>query len=456
MASNSSSMRRLGWGTVIEETHRRAFELAAVRETPAFFFSRERLDHAISTFNSFMAELPFSVETYYSYKTNYLPALCEHVEAAGFGAEVTSLLEWELATAITPPSRIVVNGIGKQAGLLEAVLNSAPPRLINIETDTEVDHIAKRKPDAAPVSVGLRVTVPGLSGESGRDPSVHWRRGPSKFGWMANGTAIIQTATKLAAFPAVRLQALHLHLGGQLVSPAVYERALAAGCRLLERLRQNGVSITTLDMGGGLASGWVTKHRVGPLFELLRTVGVPTPGRPQRAPDLQGVSAVFIRFADRLRSLGIKQLVVEPGRFVAEPSMLAVASVIAVRHDGRRRHAVIDLGTNALHCWRQDETRPISFETGRAPRSGGQHRYELVGPLCHRSDTLGTVTTSAPLRPGMKVCLDAVGAYSLGDWVANAWHRPPVFDLEDGSILWDRQTTPQFWAPATSPAEPLP
>ncbi|MFP3965377.1 hypothetical protein SMC26_23925 [Actinomadura fulvescens] len=428
----------------------RALELADIHQTPVFLFSSERLDRAVAEFAAFTARLPFPSEVYYSYKTNYLPALCEHLSLRGFGAEVTSPLEWDLATSMLTPSEIVVNGIGKQAGLLDTVLAGGTPRLINLETDTEIEHLTARGPAAHVVPVGLRVTIPEISGEAGRDPSLHRRRGVSKFGWSADGTPIIRAARRLAEHPAVRLGALHIHLGGQLVSAAVYRTAMLSICRLLERLRAAGVSIGSLDMGGGLASGWVDKRRVGPLFELLRVMGLPVRGRPQRAPDLDGIAEEFVRFAPRLRSLGIRQLLFEPGRFLAEPSLMAVASVIAVRHDGHRRHAVLDLGTNALHCWRPDETRPIYFESATGPAAAST-RYELVGPLCHRSDTYGAITTPTPLQPGMKVCLDAVGAYSIGDWIANTWQRPPVVSLEDGTLLWDRQSSKQFWSLTSSP-----
>ncbi|MGH3518484.1 MAG: hypothetical protein ACRDQ7_13905 [Haloechinothrix sp.] len=53
----------------------------------------------------------------------------------------------------------------------------------------------------------------------------------------------------------------------------------------------------------------------------------------------------------------------------------------------------------------------------------------------------------ADLLPGTRVCLDVVGAYSIGDWIANSWLRPPVVGI-DSSVLWRRQTAEDFLAPA--------
>lgn len=431
---------------MIESLHATAFGLARQHGTPLFVYSRDRPAGAASKLDGFVKALPFPAEAYFSYKTNYLPELCRHAASLGLGAEVTSPIEWDLASTMHAPGRIIVNGIGKLADdLLPRLLRGAPPRLINIETDTEIETILGSEQGAS-VPVGLRVCIPRLSGERGLDPSEHWQRGTSKFGWTANGAAVIVAARSLAANPRLRLEALHLHLGSQVVSPRFYDTALREVCRLLERVRAVGVTtVNTLDIGGGLASGWVGKRRRGPLFQTLRAAGLPSPAREQREPDLDGIAAVFHRHAGRMRSLGIERLVLEPGRLIAEPAMVAVTKVLAVRRDGARSHVIVDIGTNALHCWRGNERRNIVFEdAGDRP----QHMVEVSGPLCHRSDTFGRVSAPPDLAPGALVCLDAVGAYSLGDWIANAWARPAVVDTS-GNVLWAGQDPAEFFEPAS-------
>ncbi|MGW2081251.1 diaminopimelate decarboxylase family protein [Streptomyces sp. NPDC001939] len=427
--------------------HETAFGLGRQHPTPFYVFSPTRLSAALDRFRSFTASLPIPAEVYYSYKTNYLPALCGELADAGIGAEVTSPAEWMFARQLHRAERILVNGIGKCADeLLQGIVDdlTSAPRLVNLETDTEVDIVTQRTVGSRPLSVGVRVTIPEVSGELGRDPSEHWKRGVTKFGWTVDGAAVLEACRKLSSSDAVQLEALHLHFGSQLVSAERYDVALRRLSDLVARLKNAGITIATLDLGGGIASGWVTKRRTGPLFDLLNVVGLPTPKSQQKAPDLKGIAAVFQRHASRLADLGVTKLIFEPGRFLAEPSMVAVARVIAVRRDGDRRHAVLDLGTNGLHCWRGNENRPIIFDT---TVNGPADVVQLVGPLCHRSDAFGKITTPAPLQAGDLVCFDAVGAYSLGDWVANAWPRPPVYG-EDGQLLWE---PPSHGLKATAP-----
>ncbi|MEU0489787.1 hypothetical protein ABZ249_11185 [Nocardiopsis sp. NPDC006139] len=436
------------------ETHRRALELAETHGTPLLVFSPERLQSAVDRLQAFTRRLPFPTEVYYSYKTNYLPQLCALLSDHGIGAEVTSALEYHLARRYCTPQRIVVNGIGKMAGLLQHAATGGRPRLVNLETDTEIEHLGALTGDGDPLAVGLRACLPGVSGERGSDPSVHWRRGTPKFGWNSTGAEVIRAARTVASTPGAVLDALHIHAGSQVVSADFYEAVLTKTCTLLQRLRAAGITtVTTLDVGGGLASGWVGKRRTGPLFEALHAAGLRIPAREQKAPDLDGIAAAFQRNADRLHRLGIRRLILEPGRYLAEPAMTAVATVVAVRKDGPRRHAVLDIGTNALHCWRSDERRPIVFAHPDTP--GTATPWTVVGPLCHRSDSFGTVHGPSDLRPGTRVCLDAVGAYSVGDWIANTWMRPPVV-ATDGTVLWRRQDTADFLALAQDTEETTP
>lgn len=428
------------------DTYDRAFELADTHGTPLLVFSPERLEAAVDRLRAFTARLPLPTEIYYSYKTNYLPDLCARLTNCGIGAEVTSVIEYELARRFCTTPQIVVNGIGKMAGLLQHATADSWPRLVNLETDTEVDHLYTLAAEGEPLRVGLRVRLPGISGERGSDPSVRWRRGVVKFGWDSAADDVILAARAVASNPATVLEALHVHAGSQVVCASFYDAVLRETCALLRRLRAAGITtVTTLDLGGGLASGWVAKRRTGPLFETLHAAGLRIPAREQRAPDLDGIATVFQRRADQLRHLGVRRLILEPGRFLAEPAMTAVATVIAVRRDGPRRHAVLDLGTNALHCWRSDETRPIVFH--HTDPTGAAVPWSVVGPLCHRSDSFGTVPGPADLRPGTRVCLGAVGAYSISDWIANTWLRPPVV-ATNGTVLWQRQNVDDFLAPA--------
>ncbi len=430
----------------------RAFELGRRHPTPLFMFSAERLASALTRFRTYTASLQLDTKIFYSYKTNYLPSLCRQLADAQVGAEITSPIEWELASTMHEPEMIVVNGLGKCADrLLTRIAADAAraPRLVNLETDTEITVVTGRPADAVPLRVGLRIAVPG-AGEFGRDPSERWSLRSDKFGWTVDGPAVIEAAKRLRdGSTAVRLDALHLHFGSQIVTPKRYDMVLRRVAALLKRLRSIGITVTTLDLGGGIASGMVAKRRSGPLFDLANLAGISVPAPAQQIPDLDGFASVINAHTPTLAQLGVTQLIFEPGRYLAEPAVLAVAQVIAARRDGSRNHAVLNIGTNSLKCWRSNENRPVSFDQlGVGPSS----TVELVGPLCHRSDTFGKVDTRSPNLVGGLVCFDAVGAYTLGDWLANTWRRPAVYH-EDGTLLWAAQDFDDLLRPSVTRTE---
>lgn len=93
----------------------------------------------------------------YSYKTNYLPKLCQTAAELGGYAEVVSQMEYDLAIAIgVPPHRIIFNGpLKHQADLEAAILAGAIVNLDSLEEVEIVAALAKRLP-VQQIAVGLR------------------------------------------------------------------------------------------------------------------------------------------------------------------------------------------------------------------------------------------------------------------------------------------------------------
>ena len=93
----------------------------------------------------------------YSYKTNYIPRLCEEVDRLGGYAEVVSTMEYDLARRVgVDPRRIIFNGPYKSENDLERALLAGS--LVNLDADYEValvESIACRHPQIK-LTVGLR------------------------------------------------------------------------------------------------------------------------------------------------------------------------------------------------------------------------------------------------------------------------------------------------------------
>ena len=94
----------------------------------------------------------------YSFKTNYVPALCKIAKDEGCFAEVVSEMEYELATKIGF-KQIIFNGPIKRPEIFrKALIQKA---IINLDSEYEVDFVCqyKRLNPKEEICVGLRINV---------------------------------------------------------------------------------------------------------------------------------------------------------------------------------------------------------------------------------------------------------------------------------------------------------
>ena len=94
--------------------------------TPLYVFEEDRFaDHYLELDGAYKSVYP-KFQIAYSFKTNYMPAVCRRVLALGGWAEVVSDMEYHLAKRYGfPPDRIIVNGPGKWNGMEEMILDGA-------------------------------------------------------------------------------------------------------------------------------------------------------------------------------------------------------------------------------------------------------------------------------------------------------------------------------------------
>lgn len=126
--------------------------------SPFYLMFPDRYRHNLSSFlNAFRKRYP-KVIAGYSFKTNYVPALCEVAKREGAYAEVVSQMELELALRLGF-KEIIFNGpIKRLESLQNAIEHQA---IINIDAEYEVDTICDLKANhpALDLRVGMRVNV---------------------------------------------------------------------------------------------------------------------------------------------------------------------------------------------------------------------------------------------------------------------------------------------------------
>jgi diaminopimelate decarboxylase len=185
--------------------------------------------------------------------------------------------------------------------------------------------------------------------------------------------------------PGLEIVGLHSHVGSQIMDLTPLRRAAEALVALARELRDDGVVIDHLDVGGGL--------------------GVSYDGRP--APTAREYADAILP-AVRESGLG---LVLEPGRNIVAPAGALLSRVVDVkqRPDGKL-FVILDAGMTEL-------LRPMLYGAFHrivpVERSDTEEAVcDIVGPLCESSDTLGTDRTLPRPRVGDLMAILDTGAYA--------------------------------------------
>jgi diaminopimelate decarboxylase len=209
---------------------------------------------------------------------------------------------------------------------------------------------------------------------------------------------------------------VHIHVGSQITSLEPLAAAAERIVSLAALLREDGLSIDHVDLGGGLGISYD---------------GSPVPGLAQYARTL----------ADAVAGTGLT-LILEPGRALVGGAGLLLTRVVDVKsYPGGPRFAILDAGMTEL-------MRPALYGAFHRilpvdPRPGEVQPYEIVGPLCESSDIFGRDRLLPPLEPGDLMAVLDTGAY--GSAMASTYNRrllPPEVLVDDGGwrIVRRRQT----------------
>lgn len=416
----------------------------------------------------------------YSLKANDLPALVARIAGHGFGANVVSRGEWDLAhRAGLPNESITLEGIGKTDGDLRAAVRAAaagrPLRWIAVESADEASALARIARGIG--SAGLRVDAlvrlnPGVEPETHAGLATGSRT--SKFGVYPDEVGAVLEAGDGADGP-IRWRGVHLHVGSQLGAIDAWRDAVRRALAFLALLQGGLTDFDTLDVGGGMP---VVPRALGGRRPAAGRPGRPGPGldpdpEPAAVPGPE-------RFAAELPALleaippdrRPRRLAVEPGRFLVAGSGWLVARVLHVRErtltpapapadrsgahglavlppgsttdDRSRRLVVIDAGMTELvrpALYGADHAIVALTSLGRVARPGAAARPARVdGPICESTDTLGEHLLP-PLRRGDLVAIADTGAYASSMRSSyNGRPRPAEVVVEaDGSLALARR-----------------
>lgn len=362
-------------------------EIARAVGTPVYVYSRATLTRHARVFREALAGVPRK-HLAFAVKSNPNLAVLRLLAREGYGADVVSGGEMNRALAAgMPGADIVFSGVGKTAAELTGALDAGIGQF-NLESEeegVELAEIAAAKGLRAPATLRVNPDV-----DAGTHAKISTGKADNKFGVAYHHAAGIYT--RLAALPGLAMRGLAVHIGSQLATLEPSRAAFARMGALMRELRGAGLTVTHMDLGGGL--------------------GVPY--RPDDA--LPGPEDYGAMVADVTRDWDAV-VMFEPGRVITGNSGVLVTQVVRVKAGAVHPFVVVDAAMNDL-------ARPALYDAWHdfvAVRPTGERMVaNIVGPICESSDTFAMARDIDAVRAGDLAVFRTAGAY--GATMANTYN----------------------------------
>jgi diaminopimelate decarboxylase len=374
--------------------------------SPLFVLSEKQIrKNYRSAHRAFSTRYP-KVQFAWSYKTNYLNAVCQVFHQEGSWAEVVSGFEYQKALNNgVPGNRIIFNGPGKSTAELQLAIDN--DSLIHIDHFEELNQLLA-------LSKGL-TNKPRVAIRVNMDTGVYplWDR----FGFNYESNEAWQAIVKILESGTLHLAGLHCHIGTYVTSTDAYGVAanklcaLSMGCK-----KQFGHKIEYIDMGGGFPSTNTLKGAYLPGHDTV----------PPVDDFAEVITSAILNYGFANEDLPL--LILETGRALIDDAGYLLGAVIAnKRLSAGKRALVMDFGVNILFTsfWYDHQVSPAQ---DFVPHTENMVMY---GPLCMNIDVIRESINLPLLDPGDQVVVHKVGAYNMTQWMQFITLRPAIVMIDE-------------------------
>ena len=390
-------------------------EIAERFGTPLYIYSRATLERHWHAFDKAFGEHPHLI--CFAVKSNPNIAILQVMAQLGSGFDIVSQGELERVLAAGgDAAKIVFSGVAKSETEIARALEVGI-RCFNVESIAELQRInlvAGKLGKIAPISLRVNPDV-----DAHTHPYISTGLKENKFGISVDqAREVYRQASTLAH---IKVIGMDCHIGSQLTELQPFLDATDRLIVLMEQLKQDGIEIKHLDLGGGL--------------------GVPyTNEAPPHPADYAKA------LLDKLKQYGDLEIILEPGRAITANAGILVTKVEYLKSNETRHFAIVDTGMN-------DMIRPALYqaymniiETDRTLIRESKV-YDVVGPICETSDFLGKQRTLA-IAQGDLIALRSAGAYGAS-MASNYNSRPRAAEVMvsggEAHLIRRREVFAELW-----------
>ena len=390
--------------------------IAAAAGTPCYVYDAGAIRAAYATLDRAFDRYPHAI--HYALKANSSLAVVRLLQSLGSHADANSLGEVDVAMRCGfRPDQIVFTGVGKSAAEIDRAV-SLGLLAINVESPGELDRIDERAvAQHVKARVALRVN-PDIDAKS--HPHISTGLKSNKFGVpIGEAPALFREMSSRRGLLPV---GAHVHIGSQITTLDPLQKAAQAVVGLARALRDEGIALQHLDMGGGLGISYDGAPVVDPT-DYVRALVAATNGS------------------------GLK-VAIEPGRVLVGPAGVLLTKVVDVKQfPGAKRFVVVDAGMTEL-------MRPALYNAYHRiepliRRDAPESIVDIVGPICESTDAYARDRAFPHVDVDDLLVVHDVGAY--GAAMGHTYLRRPLppevmIDGDRWRIIRRRQTLDQLLA----------
>ena len=390
-------------------------QLAEQFGTPLYIYSKATLERHWHAFDNAFGEHPHLV--CFAVKSNPNIAILNVMAKLGSGFDIVSQGELERVLAAGgDAAKVVFSGVAKSHQEIARALE-VNIRCFNVESEAEllrINQVAGEMGKIAPISLRVNPDV-----DAHTHPYISTGLKENKFGVSVEQAREVY---KLAAtLPNIKIVGMDCHIGSQLTELQPFLDAVDRLIVLMEQLKQDGIHLKHLDLGGGLG---VTYTNEAP----------PHPTEYAKA------------LWEKLSAFSELEIIVEPGRAITANAGILVSKVEYLKSNESRNFAIVDAGMN-------DMIRPALYQAYMnileidRTLARKEKIYDVVGPICETSDFLGKQRKLA-IEEGDYLAQRSAGAYGAS-MSSNYNSRPRTAEvMVDGDkayLIRRREALNELW-----------
>ncbi|CAH0527389.1 diaminopimelate decarboxylase [Vibrio hippocampi] len=389
-------------------------QLASEFGTPLYVYSRATLERHWNAFDKSVGDHPHLV--CYAVKANSNLGVLNVLARLGSGFDIVSGGELERVVAAGGnPKKVVFSGVGKTAQEMQRALELGI-KCFNVESEPELERlneVANKMGVVAPISLRINPDV-----DAKTHPYISTGLRDNKFG-IAFDRAL-EVYQFAASLEHLDVKGIDCHIGSQLTEIDPFIDATDRLLALIDNLKEKGINIKHLDVGGGL----------GVVY------------RDEQPPQPSDYAKALLA---RLNNHPDLELIFEPGRAIAANAGVLVTKVEFLKHTEHKNFAIVDAAMNDL-------MRPALYSAWQdivpvAPREGEAVTYDLVGPICETGDFIGK-DRQLVLEAEDLLAVRSAGAYGFV-MSSNYNTRPRVAEImvdgDKAHIVRQRESLSSLW-----------